>query len=499
MRALIVDVGTTALKAALAAPDGTLLASAEVPLRTSHPQPRHAEQDAEDWWTAFVAATREVLGATGASPDVLAVTGQMQDIVPLDAHGHPTGPAVLYSDRRAGAQHARLAAALPGWEAATRNAQGADSAPAVLAWLAEHDAARSGRRIALGAPGAVLARAGADLVCDLTTASTTGLLDRAPGAGWWAPALDAAGIEAAALPRLVTGAEVVGALSADAAGPLGLRAGLPLVHAPGDAGAAASGLVGEEPGALCAGLGTTAWICAVTPRSLGPDARLHDLVAAPSEDGALATLGIGAMLSAGATIDWARATHLPGTTPAAADAAAREHGPSGLLMVPSLSGERAPIRLDSARGAVVGLAPTTGPVALYRAALEGVALTLRHVADVIAPEALDTPAAEPLPVGGGLARSALLLDLLADALGRPVRPLADEHAGLRGAHRAAAHALGVAPPPPLADGATSRVHVPAGALDPGLRAAHAALWAALMPAFEALEAAERVAPPRSAP
>src|SRR4051795_9886422 len=112
----VLDVGTTAVKAALVDAGGTVLRGASAPVATSTPAPGHVEQDPQAW---HAAAVRASVVFAGEPVDVLAVTGQMQTTVPLDAGGAPVGPALLYSDQRAPGEHARLVGALgAGWAGA---------------------------------------------------------------------------------------------------------------------------------------------------------------------------------------------------------------------------------------------------------------------------------------------------------------------------------------------------------------------------------------------
>src|SRR5690625_5557588 len=70
----------------------------------------------------------------------------------------------------------------------------------------------------------------------------------------------------ALLPRLTTGVgEVVGRTDERARELLGLPGGIPIVLAPGDAGAATLGITGLRPGQDHASLGTSGWVASVRP------------------------------------------------------------------------------------------------------------------------------------------------------------------------------------------------------------------------------------------
>jgi xylulokinase len=126
-------------------------------------------------------------------------------------------------------------------------------------------------------------------------------------------------------------------------------------------------------------------------------------------------LTLGATL-AGAVQEWFRATVAPGVGFQALDAAAAATpaGADGLLMLPYLAGERTPLWDPRARGAFLGLALWHGRGHLYRAVLEGIALSFRHCADVMREHGVAL--GEVVAVNGG-GRSALWRQILADALG----------------------------------------------------------------------------------
>ena len=109
---LVVDVGTSALKAVLFGPDGSILASAVEPIATRHGMNGEHEQDVEGWWRALGKVTRTLPGAGAVAS--MAFSGSMQNLIALHGDGRPAAPAVLYSDQRLDADEVSgLAAKLP--------------------------------------------------------------------------------------------------------------------------------------------------------------------------------------------------------------------------------------------------------------------------------------------------------------------------------------------------------------------------------------------------
>lgn len=99
---LVIDLGTSAAKAAVLDATGEVLAQAARPLTTRTASGGVMEQDAEQWWEAAGDAVRE-LAAGGATRSVrrVIVTGQMQDLTLTNETGAPLLPTLLYGDVRA--------------------------------------------------------------------------------------------------------------------------------------------------------------------------------------------------------------------------------------------------------------------------------------------------------------------------------------------------------------------------------------------------------------
>ncbi|RMB59871.1 FGGY family carbohydrate kinase [Tessaracoccus antarcticus] len=477
------DLGTSSAKLVVVDLDGTLVAEASQPYPTHTAPGGIVEQDPDQWWSAACA----VLGRCGVAGDVVALglTGQMQDLIPV-ADGRALRPAMLYSDTRAVAQHRRLAAAVVRWEARTGNHQDVSAVAAKIAWLAEHhpEVLRDAEHLLLGPAGYVAWRAGAAAACDVTTASTTGLLD-VTTRSWLSDAATEAGAWFEQLPRLVgsvPGDSLVGEVSAGAAAQMGVRAGTPLVLAMGDAGSTTDGLVGSEPGDAYLYLGTTGWLAGITPATRAEPSAIHSLVM-PGWD---KRLRIGAVQSAGSAAAWALGTLLPGRSFAEAEIIAAPRlrlvrdRPLGL---PGLAGERTPVRDGDLRGAFIGVEESTTAADLYLAVLTGVAMGLRHAADAMGIRQ------GRIPLVGGASGSHIWRQLLADVFEATIVTGHAEAPGAHSAARAAADSVGLRHGmQPVFDHGDHTETTPSDVHGDyqGLLAIHRGLYDALTPAFAQL-------------
>jgi glycerol kinase len=138
----------------------------------------------------------------------------------------------------------------------------------------------------------------------------------------------------------------------------------------------------------------------------------------------------GAVFAAGAVVQWLRdEVRLVATAAELDEFASSVPGAGGAFLVPAFSGLGAPHWDPYARGTLVGITRGTNRAHLCRAALEAIAL---QTADLI--DAMERDAGlslGELRVDGGAARSAPLLQIQADLLGRAVvRPAVVETTAL---------------------------------------------------------------------
>ncbi|WP_458084906.1 FGGY family carbohydrate kinase [Streptomyces malaysiensis] len=433
MSVLTVDVGTSVIKSVVFDAEGREVAVSRIATEVLRPRPGWAEQDMDAVWNGVVVTVRGALAQLGPERDavwLVAFTAQGDGCWLVDRDGLPTGPAILWSDGRAGDLLAR-------WqtdgvlEAAYRRNGSLTCAGmpnAVLTWLAEHDPARLERsRTALTAAGWLFLRLTGVTAIDASDASAP-FLDHATGE--YDPAIvDLFGLTWARglLPRVLGHDECIAEIAHRAAGELGLPAGLPVVMAPYDIAATARGTGVVDPGQACAILGTT--LCTEVVResvdTSGEPCGIN--IAFGGHDRLLRALPT---LSGTEVLDWACRTLAVGSPAALGDLAfASRPGAAGLGFLPYLSpaGERAPFLDPRARGTFWGLSLDHTPADLARAVFEGLSLVVRDCL-----RASGTEVRELLLCGGG-AGSDRWCQLIADATGVPTARTTDTELGAKGA------------------------------------------------------------------
>ena len=99
---LAIDQGTSATKAVVVAADGEVLSLAEASIRVVATPDGAVELDPEELWQSVLAAGREAMAAAG-NPTLTAIglANQGETVMAWDrTTGVPTGPAIVWQDRR---------------------------------------------------------------------------------------------------------------------------------------------------------------------------------------------------------------------------------------------------------------------------------------------------------------------------------------------------------------------------------------------------------------
>jgi sugar (pentulose or hexulose) kinase len=435
---LAVDVGTSAVKAAVVTADGVLRSIASVAQRV-HTDPNGASEHEP---SRVLAATRRaireaVVGVDAARIGAVAITGPRGSFLISGPDGKPRTPFLTWQDSRGAAEANRMRSgeAPADYRAIAGMEPDASSALPRLLWLRRTypNVFTDGWR--LRTPQGVIADAlggDADTV-DSTAAAHVGLLD-VHRLGW-SPALAAAfGIDETSLPRVVAPGTVIGEVAQGAADRLGVPAGIPIVAAASDGICSELGAGVARPGQLYAYLGTAGALA-------GPiDAATAGLkLAKQLQDGLFLMPGsvpslrriVGLTRAGGSAVDWFRRSHgVASYAQLESLAAESPPGARGVSFVPSLAGDGVIVPDSQARGGFVGLSLATTRADLARAVLEGVALELRIVADKIADAGISP---KQVALTGGGSRSDRWSQIVADALGVRVLRSRDPNPGLRGA------------------------------------------------------------------
>jgi xylulokinase len=424
------DIGTTTAKAGVFDLEGNQLAFADRGYGIERPQPDWAEQDPKSWWHAFV----ETVEALAVDVDLsrvraVGICSQVNTHVFVDANGVELAPAIVWQDQRATEDAVALTAQLAGNGTGAEATIDASALVARAAWMRRHrsDVWEATRWI-LSPKDYLNRRLTGRIATDII--SPIGLVDAeyryderivrvVPGLRERLPPLR----------------HITDPLSGPAANDTPLPRGAVAVVATMDAWGNLYGSGVVEPGQAMEVAGTSEIIGVLSEHSRSTPG----VVTFPPIDGAY--LHAGPTQAGGHALRWFADVHALDLDTVLASAAAAPAGSLGLVFLPYLAGERAPLWDADARGIFLGLSSDHSRAHEARAVLEGVAFSARHLLEV-----LETAAGlrvEALASSGGGARSDLWCQTKANVLGREIRRLRVLHSGVLGAALMAAAGTGL--------------------------------------------------------
>ena len=410
MSVLVVDTGTTSVRAAVVRPDGTVKAVHRRPLALSTPNAGFVEFDAADLAAAALDVARAAMAEAGEVHAVGIANQRASTVVWERASGRPVAPGIGWQDLRTAAMCLMLR------EQGVRLAPNASATKlSVLLDIADPDRSRD---LCFGTIDTWLAwtlSGGALHVTDATNAGVTGLV-LGDCSGWDPAVLDVLRIPSAVLPRIVDSSGILGpALALDCAPPLAALVG--------DQQASLVGQGCTRPGLAKATFGTGAMLDLCVGAERPPFAVRGQAGCFPVvawRRGGADTWGIEAvMLSAGSAVQWlCDDLGIIGSVEESDSVAASVRTTGDVRFVPSLLGMGTPVWDFGARGTLVGLTRGSGRPEIVRAVLEGVA---HRGADLVeAAEADGGTTIASLRVDGGMTANATFLQALADACQRPI-------------------------------------------------------------------------------
>lgn len=419
-----IDIGTSACKVAVFHPDGRVAASASRAYPVLYPQNGWAEQNPEDWWRAVCLALKEALEKGNISPESIlgvGVDGQSWSAILVDGEGRVLVNTPIWMDTRAAAICRRVRESVGEkelFDLCGNPFQPTYTTPKIL-WYQENVPELYGKACrVLQSNSFIVFRLTGALTQDKSQGYGLHCFDMRKGQ-WDLDMCRRLGISPELLPDIYPCHQVVGHVTAQAAALCGLAEGTPVVAGGLDAacGALGTGVLesGEtqEQGGQAGGMS----ICTDTYRSdesliLGfhvvPDRWL--LQGGTTGGGGVMRwlvreLG-GEEEQEGRVLD--RFNHLAEAAPP---------GSNGLVFLPYMAGERSPLWDPAAKGVYFGLDFGKTKGHLIRAAMEGVAYSLRHNLDVAQAAGAEVTVLRSM---GGSANSLLWTQIKSDITGKEI-------------------------------------------------------------------------------
>lgn len=430
-----VDIGTQGTKAVLSADDGQVLGAGFQEYHVDQPRPSWAEQWPEVWENAVyhtIHSAMEQSGIPASQVTGICISGLYGGSgVPVDKDLQPLRPCLIWMDRRA-TEEVRWVkdnVDLDRLFQITGNYVDTYYGYTKILWMQRHEPTLWKRVHKFIPPSSYIGyKLTGQLAVDFSSAGNLGGMFDLRQLAWSEEMAKALNIDLELMPqRLVRSTAVIGELTSKAAARCGLAAGTPVVAGGIDAPMATLSAGATETGDNVAMMGTsTCWGVIHSGDDLSPDLVSMPHVVNPERE----VYTWGGSATSGALIRWFRDQFGQVERQAAASvgldpyelldlkAASIPPGSEGLLVLPYFMGERAPLWDPKARGTVTGLTLYHRKAHLYRAFMEAAAYSLRHSIETGQRCGLELK--DETRVVGGVARSSLWTQILADVTGRPI-------------------------------------------------------------------------------
>ena len=427
-----IDIGTTNVKAIAMTEQGEIVAHSTASCVTYHPRNGYVEQNPDEIFGLFVDVIRQVtdmLRNQNRSVEAVSLCSAMHSVIALDGRNRRLSRSLLWADNRSKTQADALKkdpifnklypqVGIPAHPYAPLTK---------MLWFKERQPQTFDNiNRFVSQKEYIWYKLFGKFQIGYSIASGTGLLDNRR-LKWSDLALQYAGLSADYLSEIVDTYHQEKLIKPSLCKKLGLPSGTPFVIGAGDACLANLGSGALENGVSTLTIGTSGAVRQTSSKpSKDPQKRLFTYVLDDTH-----YVSGGPTNNGGNVLEWL-SKHLLHKDPTellsmAESAVAGSHG---LLFVPYLLGERAPVWDASAKGSYQNLTWQHTQAHLTRATLEGILYNLNQTRHIIDEQLTKT---KELHANGGFTRSAFWLQLVSDIFGIPVRVNESNESGCLGA------------------------------------------------------------------
>ncbi|MBY7142289.1 gluconokinase [Virgibacillus sp. NKC19-3] len=419
------DLGTTSVKAVLFDLRGRLIAESEKMNTTYYPHAEWAEQDPWEIERSSVLAMKEVITKAGVQKDELravGISGAMHSIICVDDNADPLSNMLIWSDGRSSCQAEELMQST-GMDIYKKTGTPIHPMSPLLKlrWMKENDYVPYQKATYFMSMKAFLIQKWfGERVVDYSIASASGMF-HVKTLDWDEDALAYAGVKRKQLAQIVPPTKVLPALKPNVAEEIGIDAQVPFVIGAADGQLANLGSGAISPGEVAVSVGTSGAI-----RQFMKGASVNDkhetFTYAFTDDTSI--IG-GATNNGGIVLQWLKDLFdFQGSHDELTDMAKKvDPGAAGIIFLPYVNGERAPLWNQNAKGNFYGLSIGHKKEHFIRAVLEGITFNIYQIG-----KSLEEIAGKPekISVNGGLAKSPVWVQIMADIFGQNIH-LSDTH------------------------------------------------------------------------
>lgn len=417
-----IDIGTGSCKAVAVSVSGDVLFQTKQFYSSNSPKPGYAEQNPEDIWNAFQqcfhALTKKL-----APPAAISLSSAMHSLMAVSATNEPLSPLIIWADKRAKDIAEELRSKETGKEiySATGTPIHSMTPLCKLMWFKKNQPQLQKKTAKwIGIKEYIWFKLFGEFEIDQSIASATGLFN-IHCKKWNEASLHLAGVVPSDLSRVVKTGHFREDMNKKIALQLKINVNTPVCIGASDGCLANLGSNAVKRGNAALTIGTSAAVRLAHPK---PVCDYKSMMFSYILDENTFICG-GPANNGGVIIPWLFRTFLNIENPTAEDYEQLFRridkipaGSEGLVFVPYLLGERAPVWDEDASGMFFGIKYQHTTDHFLRAAVEGVCLTLNEIIESL--ESLSEKIRE-LNISGGFVKSKIWTQILADVTQKKLR------------------------------------------------------------------------------
>jgi gluconokinase len=419
-----IDIGTTHTKAVVTTTAAEVLTEVKAGYPSLQPQPGYHEQDPQQIVEAVIEVLTKAIHAIPRKENILVVSfsAAMHSLMAVDEQGHALTNLWTWADTRSHEIAAFLKDTPPGHRIYQQTGTPVHpmSPLCKIAWMRREmpELFAATHKFISGKEYIVHQLTGKYIV-DTALASATGLLD-VQTLTWSEDALAFAGIDESRLSMLAEPTDRLPPLKEEYAQLLNLPADTPFINGGSDGSLANIGAGAVLPGEAALTIGTSGAIRILSTKPV-QDAGRRLFNYRLDQDNYLPG---GAINNGGILLQWFIQTFTDNIQPfdtyldeLLPQAGIIEPGAAGLIFLPYVHGERAPVWDAEASGMFVGIKAMHTRAHFLRAILEGVGFSLRQILEALEENGV---VIDHLYAGGGFIDSPEWLRIVTDILGKTI-------------------------------------------------------------------------------
>ncbi len=430
-----IDIGTGSTKAVAVLTTGEVVCTAQVSYPTLHPKPGYSEQAPELIWQAFIKCIQRVVTQLQHQPKAIALSSAMHSLICADENGQALMNMITWADNRSSSIAEKIRASSSGemlYEQ-TGTPIHAMSPLCKIIWLRENEFAlfdQTHKFISI--KEYIWFKLFGVFEIDHSIASATGLFDIEKML-WNVNALQRCEMTAEKLSSPVNTSHMRSDVLKSIHQHLGIDQSIPFLIGGSDGCMANVGSFAISPGIAALTIGTSGAIrIAHSTPTLNVDTmpfnyRLDEntfIIGGPINNGGIA-------------LKWYVESLLKKELKSSSDydevlneSIIISPGSNGLIFLPYLLGERAPLWNSEACGVFFGIDSSHTQSHFTRAVMEGILFALYHVCKTMEESGIQI---NEIHVSGGFVQSEIWLQLLADIFGKKILLIRAEDASAQGA------------------------------------------------------------------